>query len=249
MSKPSSQGALAGSVEPSHSVSQAGASVLANYVRDEKSAKELKEQADAAGYRIELCRADVTSAKGIADLSAALDSHAPNLSIFVHCAATGVHRPLDQFTLRHFDWTYALNVRAFFDWSSACCRDCSAVPAFWPSRRKAHERRCLKYALVGSSKGALESMVRHFAVELAPRGIRVNSLSAGAVLTDAWKVMPDGDRRLAEAIDRSPVGRLNTVDEVAWAAQFLLSRRKWCRSGERYAVADGGLGIVGGQPD
>ena len=56
------------------------------------------------------------------------------------------------------------------------------------------------HAAVGSSKGALEALARHLAVELAPRGIRINMLTAGAVLTDAWKVLPDAENRIAEAI-------------------------------------------------
>jgi len=32
----------------------------------------------------------------------------------VHCAATGIHRPIEELAERHFDWTFNLNVRAFF---------------------------------------------------------------------------------------------------------------------------------------
>ena len=62
------------------------------------------------------------------------------------------------------------------------------------------------YSLVGSSKGALEALARHLAVELAPRGIRVNILTAGAVLTDAWKAMPNSEARIAETLRRTPAG-------------------------------------------
>ena len=81
-----------------------------------------------------------------------------------------------------------------------------------------------QYTLVGTSKGALEAMLRHLAAELAPRGIRVNILAPGTVMTDAWKVLPDGEARLAEAERRSPLKRLCTLEEVAQAAQFLCSR-------------------------
>ena len=80
-----------------------------------------------------------------------------------------------------------------------------------------------QYTLVGASKGALESLARHLAAELAPKGIRVNVLSPGTVLTDAWTVLPDAEARLAEAGRRSFLGRLTTAEEVAWAAQFLCS--------------------------
>jgi enoyl-[acyl-carrier protein] reductase III len=221
----------------------AGAVVIANYVRDEDAAQSLKQEAAVEGHTIHLCRADVTGPKGVENLMQAIDSHAPKLSIFVHCAATGVHRSLEQLTVRHFDWTYALNVRAFFELVQRL------LPRFTPpasvlaisSEGAVHA--APYYSLVGSSKGALESLVRHFAVELAPRGIRVNSLSAGTVLTDAWKILPDSERRLASAAERSPLGRLNTLEEVALAAQFLCSDAASGVIGQT-VVVDGGASIV-----
>lgn len=222
---------------------RAGASVLANYVRDQEAARTLKEEAEREGLAVDLCRADLTSPKGMEGLLGHLGEAFSSLSALVHCAATGVHRPVDQLDLRHFDWTYALNVRAFFDLVRRL------LPKFEPGASivaissEGAVRAVPQYCLVGSSKGALESLVRHFAAELAPRGVRVNTLSAGTVLTDAWKVLPDRERRLAEAQARSPLGRLNTVEEVALAAQFLCSPAASGVVGHTLVV-DGGLRIV-----
>jgi enoyl-[acyl-carrier protein] reductase III len=100
------------------------------------------------------------------------------------------------------------------------------------------------YTYVGASKGALESVARHLAVELAPRGIRVNILSPGSVLTDAWDVLPDKEGRLQEAVQRSPLRRLITAEEVARAAHFLCSDAAAGIIGHTLVV-DGGKGIVG----
>jgi enoyl-[acyl-carrier protein] reductase III len=97
--------------------------------------------------------------------------------------------------------------------------------------------------LVGSSKGALEALARHLAVELAPRGIRVNILTAGAVLTDAWKAMPNGEARIAETIRRTPAGRLATAEEIAYGAQFLCSDAASGVIGQTL-VLDNGAGIM-----
>ena len=99
------------------------------------------------------------------------------------------------------------------------------------------------YATVGSSKGALESLARHMAVELAPRGVRVNILSPGSVQTEAWDAFPDKERRLAEALGRSPRGRLVTLDEVASAAQFLCSPAAEGLIGHTLVV-DGGTRVL-----
>jgi enoyl-[acyl-carrier protein] reductase III len=99
------------------------------------------------------------------------------------------------------------------------------------------------YSLVGASKGGLEALARHFAAELAPRGVRVNILTAGAVLTDAWKAMPNSEARLLETVRRTPAGRLATAEEVAYGAQFLCSEAAAGMIGHTLVI-DGGIGIV-----
>src|SRR6185437_7737529 len=85
-------------------LARAGARVQANYVRGSETADSLKREAEAEGLAIELVRADITGEKGLERLSAAIDATGSPLSILVHCAATGVHRSVDQLTLREYDW-------------------------------------------------------------------------------------------------------------------------------------------------
>ena len=96
---------------------RAGARVIANYARNDEAAQALAAEASAAGLALEVLRADLTLPKGQAAVQerlAADPADAGPLSI-VHCAATGVHRPFDELTAKHLDWTLALNVRAFFE--------------------------------------------------------------------------------------------------------------------------------------
>jgi len=81
-------------------------------------------------------------------------------------------------------------------------------------------------------------------VSSAAKGIRVNVLSPGTVLTDAWKVLPDAEARLADASRRSLLDRLTTAEEVAWAAQFLCSDAAAGVVGHTLVV-DGGARIRG----
>jgi len=71
----------------------------------------------------------------------------------------------------------------------------------------------------------------------------VNILTAGAIRTDVWKAMPKSEERLAEAERRTPIGRLATVEEVAYGAQFLCSDASVGVIGHTLVV-DGGAGIV-----
>jgi len=220
---------------------RSGAAVIANYLRDEKSAQYLDAIAREERLSITLCRADLTTERGLEHLGNSLGE--AQLSGLVHCAATGIHRPIEELTERHFDWTFNLNLRAFFKLVKLLRQRFSkgssiVVISSWGALRALP---C--YSLVGSSKGGLEAFARHLAAELAPHGIRVNILTAGAVLTDAWKAMPNSEARLAETIRRTPAGRLATAEEIAYGAQFLCSDAAAGIIGHTLVV-DGGMGIV-----
>jgi enoyl-[acyl-carrier protein] reductase III len=222
---------------------RAGAEVIANYVRDFESAQILKDQAESEKLHLELCRGDLTSAKGMERVSESLGPLERALDALVHCAATGVHKPLDELTARHLDWTFSLNVKSFFELVKLVLPRLRAGSSIIAVSSKGARRAVPCYSMIGSSKGALEALARNLAVELAPRGVRVNILCPGSVLTDAWKAMPDSQERLEEARRRSPIGRLVTAEEVAWAAQFLCSKGSGAVVGH-CLVVDGGVGIV-----
>ena len=223
-------------------LARAGATVVANYARNDAAAQGLVDEAAAAHLALRVLRADLTLPKGLAAVSEHFAAEAAPLSI-VHCAATGVHKPFDALTTRHFDWTMALNVRAFFELVHALLPKLGNGSAIVAVSSAGATRAVPAYATVGTSKGALESLARHLAVELAPRGIRVNILSPGSVQTDAWDAFPDKDQRLADALRRAPRGRLVGVDEIARAAQFLCSAGSSGLVGHTLVV-DGGTRIL-----
>jgi enoyl-[acyl-carrier protein] reductase III len=222
---------------------RAGATVVANYLRNEDSASKLKAIAAEERLAITLCRADLTNDKGMEQLDRSLQDCAAHLTGFVHCAATGTHRPIEELTDRHFDWTFSLNVRAFFKLTKLLLPRLTKGSSIVAVSSWGAMRALPYYSLVGSSKGGLESLARHFAAELAPRGIRVNILTAGAVLTDAWKAMPNSEERIAETVRRTPAGRLATAEEIAYGAQFLCSDAAAAIIGQTL-VLDHGAGIV-----
>jgi NAD(P)-dependent dehydrogenase (short-subunit alcohol dehydrogenase family) len=223
---------------------KAGASVIANYVRDQKAADELKAAADQEGLRIGFCRADVTTPQGLGQIERSVQDSGEPLTGLVYCAATGVHRVFSELTTRHFDFTFSLNVRAFFELTKALLSRFAERSSVLAVSSMGAQRALPYYSLVGSTKGALESLARHLAVELAPRGIRVNILVPGTIATAVWKTLPEGEERIATAIRRTPTQRLVTPEEVAWAAQFLCSAAAAGIVGHALVV-DGGAGIVG----
>jgi len=221
-----------------------GADVLVTYVRDDEAAARLTGEAAAVGFTIEAIRADASSDKGKEQLAQVVARKFSDLSVLVFAAATGVHKPFDQLSGRFFDFTFALNVKAFLALVQAFAPKMPAGGSVIALSSEGAVHAMPHYGLVGSSKAALESLCRHLAAELGPKGIRVNVLSPGTVATDAWKVLPNSERRLAEAAGRTPRGRLTSLEEVGAAAQFLASDASSGLSGHTLVV-DGGARVVG----
>src|SRR3977135_1579921 len=86
------------------------------------------------------------------------------------------------------------------------------------------QRVLANYVLVGTSKAALESVVRYLGVELAPR-IRVNAVSGGVVETGALEHFPNKEEMLRSA-ERTPAGRLVEAGEIPRAAFFPFSHSR-----------------------
>lgn len=224
-------------------LARAGAAVVANYARNDEAAEQLRAEAAAEQLALEVLRADLTLPKGLAAVDERMRQCAGQTVSLVHCAATGVHRPIEALTTKHWDWTMSLNVRAFFELVRQLLPLFGPGSAIVPVSSAGAVRAVPAYAGVGASKGALESLARHLAVELAPKGVRVNILSPGSVETEAWAAFPDREARLAEAVRRSPMQRMVDLEEIAHAAQFLCSRASSGMVGHTLVI-DGGLRIV-----
>jgi enoyl-[acyl-carrier protein] reductase III len=221
-----------------------GAEVVVNFVRDRESAEHFVAESAQVGLRIHAVRADVTSEKGLERLAVEVNERFPDLSTLVFAAATGIHRPLEKTTGKHFDFTFALNVRAFLALVKLFTPKMPPGSSIIALSSEGAERVMPQYGLVSASKAALEALCRQLAVEFAERGIRVNVLSPGTVRTDAWNAIPDADRRLIDAAARSPIGRLVTLEEIGLAARFLACDASAGLIGQTLIV-DGGARIMG----
>jgi enoyl-[acyl-carrier protein] reductase III len=152
-----------------------------------------------------------------------------------------VIRPALETEDKHWDWTLNANARALLSLARATVPSMEDGGAILAISSLGSQRVLPNYVLVGTSKAALESVVRYLAVDLAPRGIRVNCVSAGVVDTEALDWFPNKEQMLA-SVKRTPAGRLVEPEDVAAAVSFLCSPDAAMVCGQTLVV-DGGYSL------
>jgi enoyl-[acyl-carrier protein] reductase III len=205
------------------------------YMRNDAAAEEAAEQVRAAGAEAVLVRGEVSRERVVEELAA----HGP-YRVVVHNAATGVIRPALETDDRHWNWTVNANARALLSLARAAAPampDGSSIVAI---SSLGSERVLPNYVLVGTSKAALEAIVRYLGVELAPR-IRVNAVSGGVVETGALEHFPNKEAML-RSVERTPAGRLVEPEDIAGAVSFLCSPDAAMVCGQTLIV-DGGFSL------
>lgn len=100
------------------------------------------------------------------------------------------------------------------------------------------------YGVMGVAKAALESLVRYLADDLGPKGVRVNAVSAGAIVTLSSSVFPDIHDKVANAAAMAPLRRATSQQDVAEVVNFLFSPAAGAISGQ-CIFADHGLSCLG----
>jgi len=219
---------------------QAGAGRIAiGYLRNDRAAEATADELRALGVEVVLVRGNVTSDRVLGEVAAL-----GPLDVLVHNAATGVIRPALETEDKHWDWTMNANARALLQLARAAAPQMTEGASIVAISSLGAQRVLENYVLIGTSKAALESLVRYLSVELAPR-IRVNAVSGGVVDTGALEHFPNRDEMLAAGA-ANPVGRLVTPEDIAGAVAFLCSPDADMIRGQTLIVDGGYSLLVGG---
>jgi enoyl-[acyl-carrier protein] reductase III len=209
--------------------------VAIGYLRNDKAAEQTAAELRALGADPVLVRGNLSSER-VVEKAAGLGP----LDVLVHNAATGVVRRALETEDRHWDWTMNANARALLALARAAAPQMPAGASIVAISSLGSQRVLANYTLVGTSKAALESLVRYLAVELAP-AIRVNAVSAGVVETGALEHFPNREEMLRVGA-ANPAGRLVSPEDVAGAVAFLCSPDAEMVRGH-VLVVDGGFAL------
>ena len=221
-----------------------GADVAIGYVRNEDAANETKRLVEAEGRRALLVKGHLGDTDHVNRVVDAAVEGLGGLDLVVSNAASGVIRPALEVTAKHWDWTLDINARAFLLLAQRAVPhlDARGGGSLVAISSLGAGRTLPNYVLVGTSKAALESLVRYLGVELAGRGIRVNGVSGGVVETDALDHFENREQMLRNAREHTPAGRILQPEDLARVVTFLCTSDADMIVGQ-ILVVDGGYGL------
>jgi len=218
-----------------------GAKVVVNYGRDQAGAQKVTEKIKQSGGDEISVQSDVSKAEDIKKLFAETTRAFGNVDILVNNAGVYEFRPLEQLDEKHFHRIFDLNVLglllttkeavAHMNGQGGSIINVSSIIAKTPA---------VNSSVYSATKGAVDVISRALALELAPRKIRVNSLSPGATDTEGARALEEFKNGFEQAaISRTPLGRMGTGEDIAKAALFLASEDSGWITGEELLVGGG----------
>ena len=211
-----------------------GASVALTYAKSPEKAAEAARSAQAPGGSVMTIKADSADSLAVRDAVAQTVARFGRLDIVVVNAGILIRGTVDTYDLDDFDRMLATNVRGVF----------VAIQASAPHLTNGGRivtigsNTAIRTAFPGSSvysmtKGAVASLVRGVAIDLAPRGITVNNVQPGPTATD----MTAGHVEMVKAF--VPLGRLGEPEEIAGLVAYLASAKAGFITGSSLTI-DGG---------
>ncbi|WP_420998439.1 SDR family NAD(P)-dependent oxidoreductase [Cupriavidus sp. 30B13] len=220
-------------------LARAGAQVLVHYSSNEKAADAVVAEIRAAGGNARKVAADLRAADGPHALAARVrEVVGGRLDILVANAGISKAVAIADMTVADFDDLFAVNVRAPFflvqQLLPVMCKG-SSIVLLSSLAARASVGTLSAYA---ATKGAVDTLVRHFAAALGERGIRVNAVAPGVVDTDMSSIVKTDDGR-AYALGMQALKRIAQADDIAGAITFLASDDARWVTGDTLRV-DGG---------
>lgn len=220
-----------------------GYDIVVNYARSKSAAEETAKEIEALGQKAFIVRSNVGDVKKLRQMYEKIKEAFGRLDLFISNAASGVLRPIMELEETHWDWTMNINAKAMLFGAQEAAKLMDQGGKIIGISSLGSIRYLENYTTVGVSKAAIESLTRYLAVELAPRGIAVNTVSGGALDTDALKHFPNREQLLEDARENTPAGRMVEISDMVKTVMFLVSDDSNMIRGQTIIV-DGGRSLT-----
>ena len=223
-----------------------GASVAVNFLNSQEDAIEVAKAIDAMGRRVMLVKANVSLREDVQAMVAEVQDQFGGLDTIVSNAAAGGFRDLSELTPVNLEATLRNNSAPVVWLAQAAAESLSATQQHGKVvavSSHGSQWAVPHYGAIGASKAALESFVRHLALEFGDRGVNFNCVLPGIIPTDAIASMPGAESLVDAATERMMVGdRRLCEQDVASVVAFLCDRASDLIQGQTIVV-DGGVSI------
>jgi 3-oxoacyl-[acyl-carrier protein] reductase len=220
-------------------LAKAGAQVIVHYGNAQKEADAVVKEIIAGGGRAQKVTTDLSRPNGAHELAKQVRSIVGDrLDILVANAGISKAASIEELTVENFDQLFAVNVRApYFLVQQLLPTMCKGSTIIFTSSLVARAVAGTLSAYA-ATKGAIDTLVKHFAASLGERGIRVNAVAPGVVDTDMSNFTKTEEGR-GRALSMQALKRLATPEDIAGAMVFLASDDARWITGETMRV-DGG---------
>ena len=219
-----------------------GAKVVVNYHANADAAQEVVQLIRNAGSEALAVQSDVSQYDAAQSLIKAAAEFGSRLDILVNNAGTTRDMLLAMMPEADWDLVIATNLKSAYNCSKAALK---------PMMRQRYGRMVNITSVAGlagnpgqtnysASKAGLIGFTKSLAKEIGGRNITVNAVAPGFVPTDLTSTLPKN--LLDEAVKMTPLGRLGTIEDVAYAVAFLASDEAAYITGQVLSV-DGGLAM------
>jgi 3-oxoacyl-[acyl-carrier protein] reductase len=219
----------------------AGAKVVVNYASDKAGADKAVSEIQAAGGQAIAVGGSVANAEDVASIFNETVAAYGKVDILVNNAGVYGFQLLEEFTQDEYTRQFGINVLGpiltskealkYFPEAGGSIVNISSVIAVSPSPGS---------SVYSSTKGALDTLTRALAAELAPKNIRVNTVSPGITETEGTHTAGViGSDFEAQLVTSTPLGRLGQPNDIARVVTFLASDDATWVTGERINAAGG----------
>ena len=217
----------------------AGATVVVNYASSKEGADKTVADIVSRGGKAVAVKASVLNEGEVAALFGTVKKNFGKLDILVNNAGIYEFSPLQDVTVEHYNRQFNTNVLGVLLATQA------ALPLFPPAGGSVVNISSVVSTLApamgsvySATKGAIDTITRSLAQELAPRKIRVNAVSPGMVKTEGTAGFAGSDFEKG-AVAATPLGRIGEPDDIAPPAVFLASEDARWITGETLYVSGG----------